>query len=636
METSDVAALINRLRELEPAQRGAAAVSADFVARAAAWDRSSPEYLRLVGELKALKVPVQAFQRAVKIARLTSRGLSLTPTPIDGRPRVVITTEEHDVNDDVIRALAERGEVYQRGGTLVEVIHPAPGAASTVGPVIRPCPPPRVRELLAASVDFTEPLEDRETGLPVYRPAHPPEWCVRAVHSRGRWPGVPWLAGVTETPILRADGSVFAVPNAHDPITGFYYAPARMFPEVPEHVTPDAAYAARDLILELVQDFPFESPEARAAWFAGVLTPLARQAFAGPSPIFVFDANVRGAGKSLLADLTACIVTGRPMSRMVQKDEAEEAKVITCLALEGANMALIDNVSRPLGSGTLDNALTATVWGERVLGVSERPQLPLLATWYATGNNVRFVGDTARRAAMVRIDVREENPETRAGFRFPDVKGYARERRAELVAAALTVLRFWLLQGEGFGGAPWGSYEGWSHVVRGACVAVGLPDPWLARGSAQETADQQAGGLELLVDGLSEAVDRLQPDRREWGVSAGELIAAMEENTVERSRVPTVPVTFGKLREAFSELIYSLPAGKLPNACQLGKLLSAYRGRVVKGRRIVGFKPSDAGGKGGLRWTVLAMPAPAAPPVPLVLPAAAETNPEASGEADPF
>jgi hypothetical protein len=58
---------------------------------------------------------------------------------------------------------------------------------------------------------------------------------------------------------------------------------------------------------------------------------------------------------------------------------------------------LIDNINRPLGAGALDAALTGTAWSERILGKGEKIDLPLLTIWYATGNNVTFKGDTARR-----------------------------------------------------------------------------------------------------------------------------------------------------------------------------------------------------------------------------------------------
>ncbi len=94
-----------------------------------------------------------------------------------------------------------------------------------------------------------------------------------------------------------------AVPGPALPLTAG--SPPAAAKRCPNRLTPGAngkAIAARDLLLEVVADFPFALPLYRAAWPAALLTPLARFAFAGPAPLFLVDANVRAAGKGLLLD----------------------------------------------------------------------------------------------------------------------------------------------------------------------------------------------------------------------------------------------------------------------------------------------------------------------------------------------
>ena len=131
------------------------------------------------------------------------------------------------------------------------------------------------------------------------------------------------------------------------------------------------------------------------------------------------DANVRGCGKSLLADVTGVITAGRSMARMTQpRDEDEFRKRITSLAMAGESLILIDNVAGALGGASLDAALTATTWSGRILGRSEMASnLLLFATWYATGNNVVLL----RRTLHVLLESPEENPEERTGFNHPDL-----------------------------------------------------------------------------------------------------------------------------------------------------------------------------------------------------------------------
>lgn len=113
--------------------------------------------------------------------------------------------------------------------------------------------------------------------------------------------------------------------------------------------------------------------------------------------MFLIDANIRAAGKGLLADVTANIITGRRFSVMTYtNDKAELEKRITALAMEGERMVLLDNHSGNVGNDVLDAALTTPLWKGRILGVSQHYDGRLDLTWFATGNNVQFRADTAR------------------------------------------------------------------------------------------------------------------------------------------------------------------------------------------------------------------------------------------------
>jgi hypothetical protein len=105
---------------------------------------------------------------------------------------------------------------------------------------------------------------------------------------------------------------------------------------VPNDPTLADARAARDALLEVVVDFPFERPAHRVAWLAALLTPLGRFAFLGPAPLFLVDANVRAAGKGLLLDTLGRLLTGERFTiTTYTQDEDELRKRITSLALAG-------------------------------------------------------------------------------------------------------------------------------------------------------------------------------------------------------------------------------------------------------------------------------------------------------------
>jgi hypothetical protein len=488
------------------------------------------------------------------------------------RPTIVITTEEHEVNDEAGVALARDPGVYQRGSLLVRVVRDASPAAKGVRrpftPRIEALPPPLLRERLAANARWVT-LKETKEGLEE-KPARPPAWCVAAVHARGHWPGLRHLEAVVDYPVLRPDGTVLARAG-YDPDTGLLLEPAGESFNLPDRVSKDQAVAAAGGLLEVVADFPFERDVHRAAWLAGLLTPLARFAYHGPAPLFLVDANVRAAGKGLLLDCISRIVTGERFTIATYTDDAEELrKRITSLVLAGDRLVLFDNLEGKFGNAPLDAALTGTNWKDRVLGANRMAEGPLYMTWYATGNNVTIAADTARRVCHVRLESPEERPEERRDFRHRDLLAWVGANRPRLLAAALTVLRGYCAAGRPDVGLPaWGSFEGWSGLVRSAVVWAGLPDPGETRLLLQEQADVAVENMAVVLA----CWEQMDPERR--GMTAAEVVQLLYKQPP-----PSPPPYHADLKAALEALI-----GK-PDTRTLGNRLRSYRRRLFRGRFI--------------------------------------------------
>lgn len=333
--------------------------------------------------------------------------LSTGPRTAGGRPP---SPEEHAINDAATDALGGADGVYQRGGQLVRVLRldeVTPDNAVVRVPsgatVIRELTPPLLREQFTRVADWFRMAPVGEGELEKV-PAHPPAWAVQAVHARGVWPGVPRLEAVVTHPMLLADGSLLAASGYHRPTGVLVCLPDRMRLTVPERPTPADAAAAVARLTDAVCDFPFERPEHRGAWLAGLLTPLAWFAFDGPAPFFLIDGNVRGVGKGLLADTIALPVLGRRFSAMTYTPDREELrKRITSVATGGERMVLLDNLAGPIGNDQLDAALTADRWQDRLLGGNRVYDGPLNVVWYGTGNNCELRADTSRRTCHIRM-----------------------------------------------------------------------------------------------------------------------------------------------------------------------------------------------------------------------------------------
>ncbi|MCC7408907.1 MAG: bifunctional DNA primase/polymerase, partial [Phycisphaeraceae bacterium] len=248
------------------------------------------------------------LQRLRDAEHKVERGVIRRESIESGKTKVLLDPDEHRVVCETVTALAADDTIFQRGGVLVRVIRepPEPPDAPERGPVHRHrgsptitlLPQPALRERMTKFIEFTQLVRRGDNSEEVV--THPTQWLVAAVEARGEWPGIRHLRGVSDVPILRPDGSLWQTPG-YDEQTGVLYEPAATFPVIADDVTADDAEVAAAELLDVVCDFRFEGDDHRAAWLAGLLTPLARFAFEGPTPLFLIDANVRGAGKSLLA-----------------------------------------------------------------------------------------------------------------------------------------------------------------------------------------------------------------------------------------------------------------------------------------------------------------------------------------------
>jgi hypothetical protein len=253
-------------------------------------------------------------------------------------------------------------------------------------------------------------------------------------------------------------------------------------------------------------------------------------------------------------------------------DSVEMAKSITSVALAGDVVILLDNLSGAFGNDALDRALTATRWKHRILGKLENTDLPLLTTWYATGNNVSVAADTVRRLLHIRLNVLDEHPEERGGFQHPNLLGWVRQNRPQLLVDAMIILRGYCAAGRPDQKlVPFGSFEGWSDLVRSAVVWIGWPDPCLTR-QGIATADSTAEALDQLLA----AWKAYDPNNQ--GLVIGKLLPILYPSEPR----PLLSQEAMDMRSAL-EMLVSCPPGKVPTARQVGNRLKSFRGRVRSG-----------------------------------------------------
>ena len=156
---------------------------------------------------------------------------------------------------------------------------------------------------------------------------------------------------------------------------------------------------------------------------AAILTPVLRGAF-DVVPMNLLRAHDVGTGKSFLVDLISTIARGQlcPVITNVKSVEEME-KRLGALVLEGVPMISLDNCSHDIGGDLLCQITERRLIRIRILGKSEMPECEWRGVLFATGNNITFLGDMARRGLIGNIDAKVERPELREFSFDPDRAG---------------------------------------------------------------------------------------------------------------------------------------------------------------------------------------------------------------------
>ena len=503
---------------------------------------------------------------------------------------VRISREVHQIEAGILEALAADEELYQQANRLIHVIrHDGSGEAFAADtPIIEACPLSYLITRASLHAVFMRPTKRgsaTQTEPPVARVRGVLEsGAARERTGGGHYKGIRRLdGGVIESPSLRPDGTVIQEPG-YDEATRCLYAPNASFPHVPDAPSHSDAVRGYALLREVFQDFPYVAESHLSAVVAAPMTLLARPAIRGAVPCWVFDASSKRSGKSRQTDAISIIATGRPASRTTYpEDEEELEKVIAGYAVAGARIINLDNVARAFGGAALDKVITATDSVDvRVLGRTGQLKLPWRALVMASGNNIQCRGDMLPRVLAPRLESPLENPETRpsTAFKHYPLLQWVSAERPRLVAAALTILRAWIVAGRpGAAEHPWGGFEEWAALIPPALIWVGAPDPMGARRGLAGDEDPKRIAEGALVGEWHRLCE-------EHGAGKGLTVSEAIAHIYPAPGPDKPPDGWDALREAIGELT-GARNGYPPGSRQVGEALRQIKARPIDGRKLV-------------------------------------------------
>ena len=399
------------------------------------------------------------------------------PPPVEdpGRPAITVYNGlRHKAADEGIAALvAANTPFYQRDRNLVRAAlikaKAADGRIVEV-PGVLPVTNALLARALGTAAEWQRPKKDGD----LIRIDPPGEVVEQIAAMVGDWPFPP-LAGVVATPTLRPDGTLL-ITEGYDDATGLVLLAPPKMPPLIEHPTYSDAQRSMDIILALLDEFPFSDEASRSVAVSMILTVVARGALLPAVPLHVVTAPQAGTGKSYLLDTAAAIATGERCPVFAYADKQEETeKRLVAAALAGLPIIALDNVNDLLTGDFLAQVTERPILMVRPLGSSFVVRLANTFTVFANGNNILATADLIRRTLRCGLDADMENPEERQYLHDP--VGTVLADRGKYVHACLTVLRaFWAAdRPQTTTRLP--SFPAWSDTVRNAICWLGLDDP---------------------------------------------------------------------------------------------------------------------------------------------------------------
>lgn len=374
----------------------------------------------------------------------------------------IVKGNERETTDSLLALLRHTPEIFDFGGELV-----------TVGDngELMPQNEHNLRYFIGGLAQFWR-WHQVPNGAPVEILENPPPGVCRSVLALRGIRRLKPLDAVISAPTLRPDGSVLSS-LGYDVNTRLLFDADELAQTAPHNPTQEQAQSALDRVWNVFETFPFVGPIDRAVHLAAILTAAVRPMIS-TSPAFAYDAPVQGSGKTLLARCIGALATGNDPDiwphTSCRDDEEIRKRLFTALR-SGARVIVWDNIVGTFDSAAMASFLTSDRYRDRVLGKSESISVPNRALLLMTGNNLTLAGDMARRVLVARINPHTDKPFARA-FDIDPLAACIAERQ-QIIAATLTLIRYYLSSGDKHPGAGrMASFEAWDDWVRQTVIHI--------------------------------------------------------------------------------------------------------------------------------------------------------------------
>jgi hypothetical protein len=289
-----------------------------------------------------------------------------------------------------------------------------------------------VAELIERHIEFVDP-----TGQPVYL-----ESRFVAHYLRRHDGALPVVAAVATLPMVLPDGTILSghgLARERGIVFRVPHELQKLLPPAAECTPSAVAEAMRFLADEWFCDV--EADYAGKCILIAMALAIVERLLLPERPAFFITAGQRGGGKTTTANMIAtAILWRRAAAAAWSPNDEERRKALLAYLGEGVPFIVWDNIPRgaAISCPSIEKALTAETYTDRVLGVSDTRTVPATAVPVFTGNNIAARGDLASRSLSARLAVDRPDPENRA-FTHPDPLAWTEANRGRILRALYTI-----------------------------------------------------------------------------------------------------------------------------------------------------------------------------------------------------
>ena len=347
-------------------------------------------------------------------------------------------------------------------------------------------------------------------------------------------------------PVFTADGKdVRLLPTGYDPEHQVFVTTDA--PEIYEMPFDDAVHFWRNLY----RPFPWgDSGRSFAAQMSAQVGMFAQMMFpdALAVPLYFWNANLEGSGKSILAETVIAPIYGKTETDDFGAGD-EFLKSLAARAFSFASYLFLDDVEGFIKSQTLNRWIIQSRWSARVMHSHRTMDVPKRCMTIITGNRATLSDDLIRR--MVLVDLFSEKSASERlrerGTTGEITAEWLREptTRSTMLSALWSLVRNWADEGMPGAGRMIASFVRWTTIVGGIVEASGFGDPF-APAQLADAGDKWQVEWQTL---FAEIVRRFSPTKSGVSIPLPEWCAVARELGLYVEKLGEYEITFLHLEE---------------------------------------------------------------------------------------